>query len=195
MDRVEIRELIENWVIYRDAGDFDRFATLWHDDGHMVATWFEASASDFIARSRKAFEAGGRVYHTLGAISVDVAGDRAVAQSKMTIMQRAPAHGVLVDVHCQGRFYDFLEKRDERWGLVFRQPVYEIDYMSPVDPAARLVLDPALLERFPEGYRHLAYLQTGLGFTVRDDLPGTRGPAIEALYARGKHWLAGGAIE
>lgn len=180
--------------MYRDSGDFDRFSTLWHDDGRMITTWFEASAPDFIARSRKAFAAGTRVLHTLGAITIDLAGDRAIAQSKMEIVQRAPVHDVLVDVHCRGRFYDFLEKRDDRWGFVLRQPIYELDHMFPVDPAQTVALDAELLAQFPQGYCHLAYLQTGLGFTVRSDLPGTRGPEIEALYARGARWLAGSAI-
>jgi len=30
----------------------------------------------------------------------------------MTIHQRAPLDGILVDVACIGRFYDFFEKRD-----------------------------------------------------------------------------------
>ena len=67
--------------------------------------------------------------------------------------------------------------------------------MDPVDPAARLSLDAALLARFPEGYRHLAYLQTQIGFKVKPDMPGLRGPEVEALYARGQRWLAGGAAD
>jgi hypothetical protein len=109
----------------------------------------------------------------------------------MTISQRAPVHDVLVDVVCTGRFYDFFEQRGGRWGLVLRQPIYEKDRMDPVDPAARLALDAALLGRFPEGYRHLAYLQTQIGFKVKPDMPGLKGPEVEALYARGQAWLAG----
>ena len=104
-------------------------------------------------------------------------------------------HGVLVDVVCTGRFYDFLEKRDGRWGVVLRQPIYEKDRMDPVDPAATLALDPALLARFPAGYRHLAYLQTGIGYAVKTDMPGLQGPEVTALYARGKAWLAGGGCD
>ena len=96
---------------------------------------------------------------------------------------------------CTGRFYDFFEKRDGRWGMVLRQPIYEKDRMDPVDPAARLQLDPALLSRFPEGYRHLAYLQTEIGYTVKPDMPGLKGAEVEALYARGRAWLEGGAPE
>jgi hypothetical protein len=100
---------------------------------------------------------------------------------------------VLVDVVCTGRFYDFLEKRAGRWGLVRRQPIYEKDRMDPVDPSAALRLDAARLARFPEGYRHLAYLQSSNGFEVKDGLPGLRGDAVQALYEEGRAWLAGSA--
>jgi len=38
--------------------------------------------------------------------------------------------------------------------------------------------------------RHLAYLQTSAGFQVARDLPGLKGPEVEALCIRGSQWLA-----
>jgi hypothetical protein len=190
-DRRIIRELVENWVVWRDAGLWDRFRTVWHDDGVMNATWTQGTVDEFIAMSRAGFEKGVNVHHFLGGTSIDVKGDRAIAMTKMTIAQRAEVHDVLVDVVCTGRFYDFFERRDGRWGLVLRQPIYEKDRMDPVDPAARLELDPSVLGGYPEGYRHLAYLQSRNGMDVKRDMPGVRGPEVEALYARGKAWLDG----
>ncbi len=192
LDRLEIRELLENWVIWRDAGDWERFATLWHDDGRMIATWFQAGAAEFIAGCRRSFEAGMVALHSLGGTSIDVNGYRAVAQTKMQIVQRGQVHDVVVDVTCLGRFVDALEKRDGRWGIVLRQPVYELDRMTTVEPNATLKLDPHLLQSFPEGYRHLAYLQTQMGFQISHTLPGTRGFEIEALGTRMRQWLDGG---
>jgi hypothetical protein len=189
-DRLAIREVIENWALWRDAGNWDRFATVWHDDGWMTATWFQGPAHRFIEVSREGFERGVNILHFLGGFTCDIAGNRAVSQTKMTINQRASVDGVLVDVVCTGRFYDFLEKRG-RWAIVRRQPIYEKDRMDPVDPAARLTLDADQLARFPEGYRHLAYLQSRNGFTIKDDLPGVRGRAVERLYAEGAAWLTG----
>ena len=193
MDRIVIAELLQNWVIWRDAGDWQRFETVWHDDGRMNATWFRASAADFIAGCRKGFDAGIVGLHSLGGISIDVDGQRAVAQSKMQIVQRGELEGVAVDVTCIGRFVDALEKRHGRWGIVLRQPVYELDRMTPVDPTRFPNLDQELLESFPEGYRHLAYLQTKIGFIVEKTLPGTRGREIEALMMRMQRWLGGEA--
>ncbi|MGZ4294148.1 MAG: nuclear transport factor 2 family protein [Solirubrobacteraceae bacterium] len=196
-DAQAIRDLVENWVVWRNAGDWDRFATVWHDDGVMMATWFQGPARDFIRVSRESFERGVRILHFLGGTSVDLSGDRAIAQTKMTITQRATVEGVECDVICTGRFYDFLERCAEAdptrpiHRIVLRQPIYEQDRLNPVDPAAVLSLDAAQLERFPAGYRHLAYLQTQIGFAVKPDMPGLTGPEVEALYARGAAWLEG----
>ena len=189
--RLAIRELVENWVVWRDAGDWERFRSVWHDDGLMMATWFQGSADEFIRVSREGWDKGVNILHFLGGSAIDVAGERAISQTKMTISQRASVDGELCDVVCTGRFYDFLERRAERWGLVLRQPIYEKDRLDPVDPAAELALDRGLLDAFPEGYRHLAYLQTRIGFRVKRDMPGLKGAAVQALYARGAAWLAG----
>ncbi len=138
-DRDEIRDLIESWALWRDAGDWTRFRSVWHDDGVMNATWFQGPVDDFIRVSREGF----------------------------------------------------LERRDGRWGIVVRQPIYEKDRVDPVEPAARLELDADLLGRFPEGYRHLAYVQTQIGYAVKPDMPGLTGPEVEALYRRGADWRAG----
>jgi hypothetical protein len=190
-DRVAITHVVHDWALWRDAGDWERFATVWHPDGRMMATWFQGTAAEFIEASRAAWDRGVNILHFLGGSTVDVAGTRAIAQTKMTIAQRDEVHGVLCDVVCTGRFYDFFEQRAGRWGIVLRQPIYEKDRLDPVDPAARLTLDPDVLARFPEGYRHLAYLQTDIGFTVKTDMPGLKGPEVERLYARGQAWLAG----
>lgn len=192
--RMQIRELVENWAVWRDAGDWERFRTVWHDDGRMMATWFQGSADEFIRVSREGFERGVSILHFLGGSSVDVQGARGIAQTKMTISQRAEVDGHRCDVVCTGRFYDFLEQRDGRWGMVLRQPIYEKDRIDFLDPSCSHVLDAGILAQFPEGYRHLAYLQTRNGFTVKRDMPGLKGEIVEALYARGRRWLAGGSL-
>jgi hypothetical protein len=194
-ERLAIRDLLENWVVWRDAGDWERFRTVWHDDGRMMATWFQGSADEFIAVSREGMRRGVSILHFLGGTAIHLAGERAIAQTKMTISQRAEVDGVLCDVVCTGRFYDFLERRDGRWGIVLRQPIYEKDRLDPLDPSLTPALDRTRLERFPAGYRHLAYLQAGLGFEVKPDMPGLTGPEVERLYERGAHWLAGGPCD
>jgi len=194
LDRLKIRDLIQNWAVWRDAGDWERFRSVWHDDGRMMATWTQGTADEFIEMSKAGWAKGVSILHFLGGTSVDLAGTRAIGQTKMTISQRGDVHGVICDVVCTGRFYDFIEKRDGKWGLVLRQPIYEKDRLDPVDPAAKLELDPSVLDQFPFGYRHLAYIQTLIGYAVKRDMPGLTGADVESLYATGNDWLAGGSL-
>lgn len=193
-DRLLIREAVENWVLWRDSGRWEAFAGVWHPEGVMMATWQQSRADAFIEGCKIGWARGLKVLHTLGGSTIEVVGERAVAQTKMTIHQRAEVHGVTVDVACMGRFYDLFERSDRHWLLRLRQPIYERDRMDPVDQAAVLALDPTLLARFPEGYRHLAYLQTQAGYSVRDDMPGVQGAEVETLYDLGAAWLAGAQL-
>ena len=190
-EQLRIREVVENWAVWRDAGQWERFRSVWHPEGVMMASWYQGPFEGFIKASIDGWNRGVRILHFLGGSSVDVAGNRAIAQTKMTISQRASVDGVLCDVVCTGRFYDFFEKRKGAWGVLLRQPIYEKDRIDPLDPGASLKPDPVLLAQFPEGYRHLAYLQSRIGYAVRRDLPGLTGPEVDRLYARGAAWLAG----
>lgn len=191
LDKLSIRETIESWAIWRDSGDFERLCTCFHDDGRMTATWFAGPADEFVARARASFAKGSMSSHVLGATSIDVSGARAVSQTRMTITSREAIEGALYDFTCQGRFYDLFEKRNGRWAIVDRRLAYEKDRADPVFADETHAFDRKLLERFPIGYRFLAYAQTKRGLDVYRDLPGLRGPEVEALYARGKAWLAG----
>jgi SnoaL-like domain len=193
-DQAQIIEVVQNWALWRDAGDWERFRTVWHDDGWMTATWFQGPAPEFIKVSKAGFEKGVSILHFLGGSAIELAGDRAVAQTKMTISQRGPVDGVLCDVVCTGRFYDFVVRHQGQWKLLRRQPIYEKDRIDPVDPSAPLRLDAQALAPLPEGYRHLAYIQQRIGYQVKLDMPMLKGAAVEALYRRGAAWLAGGEL-
>lgn len=190
-DKLAIRETIESWAIWRDSGDFERLRTCYHDDGQMTATWFSGSVDDFVARARVSFAKGGMSSHVLGGSSIDLARSRAVAQTRMTITSRDTIDGALYDISCQGRFYDLFEKRQGRWAIADRRLAYEKDRADPVHAGETHVFDRTMLEAFPIGYRFLAYAQTKRGLDVYRNLPGLRGPEVEALYARGRAWLTG----
>jgi len=160
----------------------------------MMATWFQGHYEDFIKVTIEGWNKGVSILHFLGGMSIDLNGHRAISQTKMTISQRGPVDGVLCDVVCTGRFYDFLEKRDGVWGVVLRQPIYEKDRIDPLDPSAHLKLDESLLAEFPDGYKHLAYIQTKIGYKVKRDMPMLKGPEVQALYAKGRAWLDNKAI-
>jgi len=52
LDRIAIRALVENWAVWRDAGDWERFASRWHAEGTMMATWCQAPWTEFSAASK-----------------------------------------------------------------------------------------------------------------------------------------------
>ena len=195
IDKAQIRETVENWVIFRDSGNWERFRGLWHEGARFNTSWFRGSVADFIAHARKSFERGAIGAHFLGGSSIELKGTRAIAQTKKRIDSRQTVEGVVCDIVCVGRFYQFFEKRDGRWAIVLHQGIYEKDRIDPVDPTARLTLDRNLLAEFPEGYRHMAYAQTKAGLPVKRDLPGLHGAAVERLYAAGAKFLAGGPAE
>ena len=198
-DELEIRQMVERWAVWRDAGDWDRFATVWHPEGVMMATWFQGPFRDFIRVTQEGWAKGVSILHFLGGSAVEVAGDQAIAQTKMTISQRCMVEGsdgpVLCDVVCTGRFYDFVTRHEGQWKLLHRQPIYEKDRIDPVDSTAVLKLDQQALAGFPEGYRHLAYIQTRIGYKVKMDMPMLKGDGVQQLYQRGSRWLSGGALE
>ncbi len=194
-EELQIRRLVERWAVWRDAGDWERFATVWHPDGVMMAPWFQGPYADFIRVTQEGWAKGVSILHFLGGSAIEVAGDRAISQTKMTISQRGLVEGVPCDIVCTGRFYDFVTKHEGQWKLLHRQPIYEKDRIDPIDPTAAPKLDAARLATFPEGYRHLAYIQTAIGYKVKLDMPMLKGPVVEELYRRGARWLAGGALE
>lgn len=194
-DRFAIRELIENWALWRDAGDWERFATVWAEDSWMSATWFQGTGPDFIRMTVEGWNKGVSILHFLGGTTIDLVANRAWAQTKMTISQRAEVDGVECDIVCTGRFHDLLEKQDGAWRIVLRQPTYERDRLDAVDPTKKLELDNDKLARFPIGYRHLAYAQEQVGYEVKADMPGIKGSDTDSLYEHCRSWLRGGGAK
>ena len=191
-DIMEIRDQIERWVVYRDAFLWDKFRTVWHSDGVMKATWTEGSYEDFIEMTKEGLKHGLNIMHILGGSAIEVNGTRGHAMTKMIILQRAMLDGVLCDVSSYARQFDLWEKRDGKWGLVYRETVADKDRVDPVNPAETVHLDQELLHAFPVEYCHLAYLQTKIGYNVNKDCPRlSGGPAMEALYKKAEEWLSG----
>ena len=150
-DRLAIRDVVETWASARDSGDWDAFRACWHDDGYMMATWFQGPKEDFIRVSQEGVARGVNILHFTGGCRITLNGTRAIAQTRMTILQRAEVDGVLCDVSCLGRFYDFMEKRDGRWGMVLRQPIYEKDRLDPGRPGCLAHPGPRPARPLPRG--------------------------------------------
>jgi hypothetical protein len=189
-DRLAIGALAQDWALARDSGDWEKLRATAHPGATMTTTWFDGGFEGFIGACQVSWRKGSRSQHFLGGTSAEIKGQRALAQTRMSILVRASLDGVEVDAVCHGRFFDRMEKREGNWRIGKRAVIYEKDRLDPVDPSAKISLDPALLARFPEGYRHLAYLQTRNGTQVNPDLPTARGESLDKLLREAKAWLA-----
>lgn len=187
-DKLAIIEVIQNWAIWRDTGDWVNLRSTFHRDGTMTATWFSGTADDFVAGAKAGWSKGSKSAHFIGGTAVRVNGQKAIAETRIILMVRDILDGEEVDVTCYGRFYDRFVK-DGTWAILRRGVIYEKDRIDPVRPGAKLILDEVLLKRFPEGYRHVAYVQSQSGLQVATDRPTPRSPELERLYREANEWL------
>ena len=191
IDRMAINQVVQDWALARDNGIWDRLRSTFTADGTMHTTWLVGSADEFVRRSMEAARGPMRAQHFMGATSVKLGGDRAVAETHMMLLLRGQLVGIEVDVTCYGRMYDLFAREAGQWRIGKRVPIYAKDRLDPVDPASSVKLDTAVLERHPEGYRHIAYLQSQAGMLVTEGLPTPKSDALARLYAEGEAWLEG----
>src|SRR5215831_16604946 len=94
LDRLTIREIVENWALLRNARRWDRFRELWHEEGRMITTWIEGSFEEFIKGSQAGYDKGVRFLHFLGGTTIDLKRNRAIAQTKQMISYRVTIDGL-----------------------------------------------------------------------------------------------------
>jgi hypothetical protein len=85
VEREKIRELIANWVLYRDANMWDQFRAVWAPEGRMMATWTQGTYEEFIEMNKSGFAKGVRILHYQGPSAVEINGNRAIAYTKMEL--------------------------------------------------------------------------------------------------------------
>jgi SnoaL-like domain len=197
-----------NYVIfckYRDACEWQNFASIFHDDAHVYTTWSgRVHYKDFIESSKAGMDKGAFIMHRCHGVTTDINHDatRAITKMKATITQRFIIDGSEVDAECDCRFCFFFEKADGRWAARFVRHWYEKDKLIPTNPAKVPKLDEDKLSSYPDGYKYLAYCQeTTMGLTVLKDMPGHRhhvgtinGDKHDVLYYQAKEWLEGKPI-
>lgn len=189
IDRAAITQVVQDWGLARDNARWARLRSFHADDGTVQTTWFIGSASDFVERSRSAYEAGAQVQHFIGAATIELNGDRAVAETRMMLQVRGVVHGVSVDVTCYGFFHDLFARKAGDWVIQQRVPVYEKDRIDTIVPGQSLKLNAEQLAALPVGCRHLTYVQSQGGAQITPDLPVPGTAALERLYAQGRVWL------
>lgn len=189
IDREEIRSVIAEWALFRDTGQFDKLRALFAPGATMQTTWFEGSADEFVDRSEASFGGSVRAQHFIGASSIYLNGDRATANTRIMLQLRAPIENAWADVTCYGHFFDFFVKHESAWRIQKRIPIYDKDRIDAVDPSNPPAIDAIRLASFPEGYRHIAYVQALDGATVTRGLVEPNSAAERRLYEDSSRWL------
>lgn len=194
-DYSDVSRLIQSWGFWRDNCEWDALLSAYTDDGRMATSWAELTAVDFVAACRNGMnQTRYTVQHAFGASLITSNGDRALAQTRLTLLLRGQLHEQEVDVTSYGRAYDRLVRTPSGWKIQLRNNIYEKSRIDPVMPGAVLPIDEDRLRMFPEAYRHLAYFQSANGAKVPLDLPRPGSPELEKLIEVGEAWLAGDKV-
>ena len=188
-----IEQVVRHWALCRDTRQWEGLRRCYAPGATVKTTWMVGSAEDFIAASIKGADNphAPQSLHSIGASNIELLGDKALAETRMVLMLRAPIDGVEVDITTWGRFLDFFVRHHGRWCIQQRHPIHEKDRMDPVDPSAVLKLDAERLASLPKAYRHITYMQSLQGATITPDLVQHNTPQQALLYQTAQDWLRG----
>lgn len=205
LERYKLRELAEGWPCYRDSCEWENFESLFHPEAFVYTTWTgRTPIADFIKGSQAGMDKGVMIHHRIHGTTTDIQGNRAFTKMKATITQRFTLEGgIEADAESDCRFAFFFEKRNNKWGAVYVRHWYEKDKLIPVNPNKIPKVDEEHLNRFPKGYRYLAYCQeVTMGVKVKTDMPGhisegdsPAGKAHDLLYEQAKAWVEGKEVD
>lgn len=187
----ELTQLVHNWGLWRDTRNWSQLRTCYAPLAQVKTTWMVGSADAFIDASIQSSlnPHAATSWHSMGACAVQFSGDKALAETRVTLMLRARIHDVDVDVTAWCRFLDWCVHLEQRWQIAQRHPIHERDRMDPVMPGTPLPLDTQLLNSLPTAYRHLTYVQSLKGAHITLDLVQHNSPEQSALYEQAQQWL------
>lgn len=195
--KAAIAELAANERMYRDTGQWDLMHDAYYDESHVRVSWFNGSGHDFVEGSRVRVRAGEKwsnAVHLVGPTTIQLNGDRAIADTGCTVNARRLVEGVELDNTLFVRHRSMVERGPDRtWKLRSFRAVYERDVLAPVVPGEFIKIDTERLATYRRSYRFHCYLLELAGGTPDDSLPGVDRPElVDAVIAEDEAWLAGG---
>ncbi|KAF3031252.1 hypothetical protein E8E11_000158 [Didymella keratinophila] len=193
LERFKIREICEGWGVYRDAAEWENYRSMFFDDAYIATSWKQGNIDDFIEASKEGFAKGSSfmyILHRIIGSSVDVNLTRAVCKMKITITCRFTFDKIEMDNEADCRFFFLLEKREGRWGVVFYTLLFDKDKFVPVNPERVFHIPEDEVEKYPSGYRYLAWAESKIGSPPKMNL-NSHGPERDVLYGKCKAWLQG----
>ncbi|GKZ19523.1 hypothetical protein AbraIFM66951_011873 [Aspergillus brasiliensis] len=199
LERFKIREICEGWGSYRDAAEWQNYRSMFFDDAYIATSWKQGNIDEFIKASKDGFAEGSTfmyIMHRICGSSVEVNPEltRAVCKMKITITCRFTFDGVEMDNESDCRFFFLLEKRQGRWGVCFYTLLFDKDKFIPVNPAKSFHIPEEEVDKFPSGYRYLAWAEVKFGHPPKLNL-NSHGSERDILYSKCKDWLEGKAVK
>lgn len=177
IDRVAIQQVILRVFIARDMHRWNELASSFTRDSKVEMAWFTGTGAEFANASAKLASSGGlSSFHEAGPASVAVRGDRALANSGMTLHLSANVGGADVGLVGYIRMLQRFERVDGKWLVAGQRSVYVHDSIIPMNPSRIPQIDQATLDKLRPSYRYLSYLLNQKGQATRDDLPGMDRP-------------------
>jgi len=197
--RSEILEIAMHSWMCRDRGDWDALVDCFHADAHIVNSWFEGNAHEFIAGSRnmmRGHDPGDSQKHFAGNRRAQVNGDRAVCEYYLTLHQRRRIDGYLFDLQTWSCVLDMFERRDGAWRVLGRWSIYEKDRMDPHKPGEvpAQFFEDMDLSPFPEALQYHCWRNARHSGEMPAEnivIEGTE--RAEATRDAARLWLDGGA--
>ena len=104
-------------------------------------------------------------------------------------------NGVEMDNEADCRFFFMLEKRNQRWGVVFYTLLFDKDKMVPVILGRTFDIPDEEVKGYPSGYRYLAWCEEKLTKTPPKMDLNSHGPERDILYRKCKDWLDGKEVK
>ena len=190
--RAAVAEVLLTERAARDRGQWDRMAAQFHADARVRLSWFSGSAAEFVAGSRKAYDAGQRSAHVFSPPDVDVRGARALAVTNacITIPTRLDGFAALLTSYC--RLHERLVLVEHRWQILALDVVYLWDALALRSPADRLTIDGDRVAAARESYAYQAYIRQEEGGVVPLDLLGIDEPEpVARMETDAALWLNG----
>ena len=179
-----IFDLIMGWA-HRDLGEWNSLRKLFHSDGTIEVTWFEGQFSNFVDASMRMGASDLRTKHFIESPTVTYCGDRAVAETNVTIV----AENIRLGVGCseQTRFHDLIEQRNGEWKIVTRRCIYDMGTIT--FPHGAVAVDTAVIQKYPPEYAALAYVLERSGFPVARVFPTKGSDQEKAIQTSARSWL------
>lgn len=193
-DWTEITALLYRWGQARDSDDWGALAGCYHDGATMNISWISDQATQFVARSRAMAEnraPGAHTKHVMASPWIEIKGDKAFGRINVNLFIRSQLDGQEFDIQSWFRFFDLLEKREGRWGIVKRTAVYEKDRFDACDPRGVPAdfFEDMDLSGFPDATKYLNYYQKRGGREPRTDVVTVFSAEERALREEGYAWI------